>query len=127
MDRFDDFRARFADNPFYVLGLGPGCGRAEVEREGQRLLAMLELGLSPAERYPTPVGERERTADKVRQAMAELRDPDRRLLHELWAQLPAGRRPDAEARVGGGDPEEERAERLLPWSEAPVALGWRRR
>src|SRR5438874_11473689 len=103
-DRLDDFSARFADNPFYVLGLRPGCGRAEVEREGQRLLAMLELGLSAADRYGTPVGERERTADKVRHATAELRDPERRLPHELWAQLPAERRPavEGEAQPGAG-------------------------
>src|SRR5688572_23997332 len=78
---------RFGDNPFYVLGLPAGASRVEVERAGQRLLAMLELELSAAERYPTPLGERDRTVDKVRWAMAELRDPERRLGHELWARL----------------------------------------
>ncbi|MFV8753320.1 hypothetical protein ACNOYE_22455 [Nannocystaceae bacterium ST9] len=78
---------RFADNPFHVLGLRPDCGRAEVEREGQKLLAMLELGLSAARRYNSPLGEHERSAEQVREAMAELRDPERRLIHELWAGL----------------------------------------
>jgi hypothetical protein len=36
---------RFADNPFYVLGLRPDCARVDVEREGQKLLGMLGLGL----------------------------------------------------------------------------------
>lgn len=79
---------RLADNPFHVLGLGPDCGRADVEREGQKLLAMLELDLSAARTYASPLGTHERSPEQVREAMAELRDPERRLLHELWAGLP---------------------------------------
>ena len=113
---------RLGDNPFYVLGLRPGSSRTEVEREGQKLLAMLELGLSKAERYPTPLGERDRTADKVRLAMAELRDPDKRLLHELWARLAPEPLP-----LGDGAATGEGEERVRPWPEARVALGWGRR
>ncbi len=80
--------SRIAANPFFVLGLRPDCGRADVEREGQKLLAMLEVGLSPARTYPSPLGVHERSAERVREAMAELRDPERRLIHELWATLP---------------------------------------
>ena len=80
---------RFSENPFYILGLRPDCSRADLEREGQKLLAMLELQMEAARSYPTPLGPMPRTAEAVRQAMAELRDPQRRLLHELWAQLPA--------------------------------------
>ena len=90
-------RARLTDNPFYVLGLRPDCSRTELEREGQKLLAMLELGMSAVQSYATPLGPVPRTADAVRQAMAELRDPQRRLMHELWAQLPA----TAAAAAGG--------------------------
>ena len=79
---------RFADNPFYVLGLRPECGRLDVEREGTKLLGMLELGLKSAASYMTPLGPQPRTADKVRVAMSELRSPERRLLHEFWAVLP---------------------------------------
>lgn len=80
---------RLLENPFYVLGLRPGCSRSEIEREGQKLLGMLELGLSAARRYDTPLGAQPRDAERVRWAMAELRDPTRRLVHELWAWLPA--------------------------------------
>ena len=80
---------RIAENPFYVLGLRPQASRAEVEREGQKLLGMLELGLAAARRYQSPFGPRPRDADRVRWALAELRDPARRLRHELWARLPA--------------------------------------
>ena len=79
-----EIRARLVDNPFYVLELAPDCSRAEVERAGQKLLAMLELDLAGALEYPTPFGSGRRDAAKIREAMAELRDPQRRLLHELW-------------------------------------------
>jgi hypothetical protein len=45
---------------------------------------MLELDLARARIYTTPVGARARTPELVRAAMAELRDPARRLAHELW-------------------------------------------
>jgi hypothetical protein len=117
---------RFTENPFYVLGLRPECSRAEMEREGQKLLAMLELSIEAARTYRTPLGPMPRTADRVRQAMAELRDPQKRLVHELWAQLPAepeAAAPDEEpaddGRAGGGAGAE-----LGPWPEAREALGF---
>jgi hypothetical protein len=91
---------RLADNPFHVLGLRPDCGRADVEREGQKLLAMLELELSAARTYASPLGTHARSPEQVREAMAELRDPERRLLHELWAGLPA----PTNATTTSGDP-----------------------
>ncbi len=112
-----DPRRRIADNPFYVLGLPPECSLLEVEREGRKLLGMLELGLSDARSYRTPLGPRERTSEKVREAMAELREPERRLSHEMWARL----RPDA-ARSA---PHPER-EPPGGWPDALARLGWRR-
>src|SRR5277367_2097389 len=88
---------KIRDNPFYVLGLPPSATRAEIEREGQKLLGMLELKLASSARYATPVGPGERTADKVRRALAELRDPERRLAHELWARLDPAAMPAATA------------------------------
>ena len=80
---------RFAQNPFYVLGVARNCTRAEFERAAQRLLAELGLGLAKAATYVTPLGPQPRNADRVRRAAAELRDPARRLWHEIWASLPA--------------------------------------
>jgi curved DNA-binding protein CbpA len=112
------------DNPFYVLGLRPDATRAEIEREGQKLLGMLELSLQSAARYATPVGSAERTADKVRRAMAELRDPERRLEHEMWARLdPAAQPPPAPDADGGRERPRRRAE--APWPDALTHLGWR--
>jgi len=79
---------RFAENPFFVLGVTPEQSRAEIEREGAKLLGMLELGLRSAKSYKTPTGTGTRTPEAVRAALAELRDPERRLLHELWASAP---------------------------------------
>ena len=63
-----------------------GGGVADIERQGQRLLAELAAGLDGARRYATPFGARERTPELVRAAIAELRDPARRLVHEWWAR-----------------------------------------
>lgn len=120
------------DNPFLILELDPDCSRAEVERAGQKLMAMLEVGLAGADRYPTPRGDRPRDADSVREAMAQLRDPQRRLYHELWVssdaapvQLAADFAPGLEP---SGDPDFD------PPTPSPRAsgfaalraLGWRR-
>jgi hypothetical protein len=85
----EDARQRILENPFYVLGLRPSATRQEIEREGQKILGMIELDLSGADSYATPLGAQERTADMVRRAMADLRDPEKRLVHELWATLEA--------------------------------------
>jgi hypothetical protein len=78
-------RQRLAGNPFFVLGVAAGASRATIEEAAQKLLGMLELGLSGAAAYPTPVGPAVRGPDDVRAALAELRDPARRIGHELWA------------------------------------------
>ena len=115
-------RSRLAENPFYVLGLRPDCTRSEVERAGQKWLAMLDVGLSDAASYASPVGGMPRDADKVRMAMAELRDPEKRLVHELWATLD----PDPEAvleREAAAPPDENPA----AWPDARGVFGWGRR
>jgi hypothetical protein len=103
-----------ADNPFYVLGLKHDCPPRDVEREGQRLLSMIALELKESLRYTTPVGERPRDADKVRLAMAELRDPAKRLVHEVLAKLPP---------VGPPHGPEPSHEEVPGWERAQVAFG----
>jgi hypothetical protein len=127
-DRRETARARLAGNPFYVLGLRPDCARAEVEREGQKLIGMLELELSSATTYRSPVGVHRRTPELVREAMAELRDPNRRLLHELWATLEPGEAPTEDPSDASERSEREQAP-LAPFP-ALRALGfgdWGRR
>jgi hypothetical protein len=110
---------RIRENPFYVLGVRPHASRQEIEREGQKLLGMLELGLASARTYPTPVGPGTRSSEQVREALSELRDPERRLLHEIWAQL------DPPGREGDGDDRPAPPERAdAPWPDALVAMGW---
>ncbi len=115
-----DPQRRLADNPFHVLGLRPDVSRVDVEREGQKLLGMLELGLKTAATYMTPLGPQVRTADKVRLAMSELRSPDKRLLHEFWAVLPP--RPEPPRPPAPPRPEHD----LEPFPDAFAAHGWRR-
>jgi hypothetical protein len=120
---------RIRDNPFYVLGVRPNTSRVEIEREGQKLLGMLELKLASAATYITPVGPGVRTADKVRQAMAVLRDPERRLMHEIWARLDPSLPPkdDPDDDLDELPPQAPREDPLAPWPEALSALGWRAR
>lgn len=86
MSALEDLLGRHLENPFLVLALEPSAGTGEVERQGEKLLAMLAAELEEARRYPTPFGPRHRTAELVRAAVAELRDPGRRLRHEWWAR-----------------------------------------
>lgn len=118
---------RIRDNPFYVLGLRPDATRQAIERQGTKLLGMLELKLKSAGAYPTPVGRAVRTPEKVRSAMAELRDPARRLEHEIWARLDPEAVPSATTEVTPGDEDlSARAPRAEdPWPDALAALGWR--
>jgi hypothetical protein len=91
-----DPRARLRENPFYVLAVPTDASRADVERVAQRLLGELALGRQAVKEYRTPLGPAERTAERVRAAVAELRDPRKRALHELWASTPAGDAPRRE-------------------------------
>jgi len=84
-----DIEARLRErieNPFFVLDVAPAATAVEIERQGQRLLAELAAGLEGARRYRTPFGARDRTPELVRAAIAELRDPARRFVHEWWAR-----------------------------------------
>ena len=105
-------------NPFYILELRPDCSAMDVKRQGQKLLGMMQLGLSSAKRYPTPFGKQERSETDIRNAIAALRDPDKRLLFEIWASLsPKTDIPSV--------PEEEPVERA-GWSKGfPILKTWR--
>jgi len=76
-------------NPFRVLEVGITATRAEIERAGQRLLALLQIDSESARYYATPAGPKPRSADDVRQALQALRSPGERVLHELWAEAAA--------------------------------------
>ncbi len=106
---------QIAENPFYVLELRPDCTAHDVETQGQKILGMLELGLQAAWSYPTPLGPRARDAERVRLAMAQLRDPVRRGVHELWAGLDPAEDPPA-GELAEEDP-------LAPWTGALSLLG----
>jgi hypothetical protein len=86
-------RSAHQANPFFLLEVAPGASRAEIERQGAKLLALLAAGVEGAERCQTPLGPLTRDADSVRAALGALRDPARRLAHEWWARGLAMDRP----------------------------------
>ena len=87
-------------NPFFVLELPGDCSAMEIERAGQKLLAMLRVGMTGAKTYATPLGVRPRDEDAVRTAVAALRDPAARAVAELWARPEVWEAvPEAEARL----------------------------
>lgn len=106
--------AIWRQNPFFVLEIGTDASRPEVERAGQRLLALLQIGSAAAEHYATPLGPAQRDADLVRQALAELRDPARRIEHELWAMTA----PMPAAHAASTDPCWPGLEPLIGWQVA---------
>jgi hypothetical protein len=71
---------RVTENPFRVLGLPVDTSARDVEREGGRILALIAAGLDQP--------EEPRTTEQVREAIAQLRDPRRRALHEFFALSP---------------------------------------
>jgi hypothetical protein len=107
------------ENPFYVLGVSPECTRHEFEREGQRLLAMLALDLAEVKKYSTPLGDRVRTPELILRSIAELRNPTKRLQHEVIATLPS-----SDVRASHPTPIEAEDR----WLEAPgwFGYGWYR-
>jgi hypothetical protein len=105
---------RIAENPFYVLGVAITASRTDIEREGNKLLSMLQLELKESKSYRSPVGDHPRTAEAVRAAMAELRDPKRRLVHELLASLPVS----VAVPLAGAKKNE------LRWPRAPLVFGY---
>lgn len=105
------------ENPFFVLGCAVTASPAEVERAAAKLLGLLEVGASAAKEYATPLGPRPRTPDLVRRAAAELRDPEKRLVHEIWAR--------AEAKPQGAAADGDDTLRSFP--EALALLGWNTR
>jgi hypothetical protein len=109
---------RIAENPFYVLGVATTASRTELEREGNKLLSMLQLDLKEAKVYRSPIGEHARTAEAVRAAMAELRDPKRRLVHELLASLPSS------VKVPQGKEGNGPSAQTVKWPRAPVVFGY---
>lgn len=71
------------ENPFRLLGLTPQASPRDVEREGAKLLSLIAAGMDEAGAM-APLGPRERTAEQVRWAIAELREPHRRAVHEFF-------------------------------------------
>ncbi len=117
------WQRRVRENPFYVLGVRPTAKRADIEREGQKLLGLLEVGATAAKTYRTPFSVEPRTPELVRAAMAELRDGTKRTVAEAWARLEAQNvpAPGAESATAHA----ATTSRTAPWSDAMAQFGWK--
>ena len=82
-----------ADNPFYVLEIDPEATPGEIEREGRKVLGLIEIGSENAAKYTFP-----RDPTRVREAMAELRDPKKRGRYAILAGVLRGAIPTPPAR-----------------------------
>jgi len=85
-----------AKNAFWVLGVSPDATPGEIEREGRKLLGLIEVGSEKARTYTCPAGEHPRDETMVREAMAALRDPKRRAKERCLAKLMDGPRDEHE-------------------------------
>jgi hypothetical protein len=104
----------WSTNPFFVLEVGTDASRAEIERTGQRLLALLSINTKSASQYTTPFGTFTRDADSVRQALASLRDPKQRIICELLADV----------KQVNNELKQHYAKQSPVWEDAESALGW---
>ena len=134
--------AAWRNNPFFVLEVATDASPADVERAGQRLIALLTVGSTAAAQYSTPFGPATRDADLVRQALAALRDPVRRVVEELWANVAqsaealsdVAQSAVAQGAVAPGTVAQATRQALAgnavgdtaPWEDAERAIGWRR-
>jgi hypothetical protein len=108
--------ADWRSNPFFILDVSTDASRTEVERAGQKLLGLLTLGAAGADCYDTPFGPATRDADSVRRALATLRDPNERVIQELWAHIATGAATSSD--TGPNAPAAE------TWEAAARAIGW---
>lgn len=74
-------------NAYYVLELAHDASPGEIERQGRKLLGLLELGAAKAATYTCPLGTFRRDGTMVREAMAALRDPKRRVREALLVRV----------------------------------------
>jgi len=95
-------------NPYYVLELPLEATPGEIERQGRKLLGLIELGTARGTVYASPLGPGTRDATMVRDAMAALRDPKRRARERCLASLLGPAMPDEledGATAGPADPD----------------------
>lgn len=86
-------------NPYFVLEIASDTTPGEIERAGRKLLGLIEVGSEKAAKYTCSFGTFDRDPTMIREAMAELRDPQKRARHALLASLLSG---DANADSAAG-------------------------
>jgi hypothetical protein len=103
-------------NPYYVLEVAADASPGEIERQGRKLLGLIEVGSAKASTYRTPFGTFTRDETMVREAMAQLRDPARRAKESFLAGLLA---------LDGGEDESIPTHLDAPLADAFLIGGYR--
>jgi hypothetical protein len=75
------------DNPYFVLEVSPAVTPGEIERQGRKILGLIELGAAKGFSYACPLGTFPRDATMVREAIAALHDPKRRARESVLVKL----------------------------------------
>jgi hypothetical protein len=74
-------------SPYYILELAPDATVADIERQGKKLLGLLEVGAAKAKTYTCPLGTFPRDETAIREATALRRDPVRRAREACLARF----------------------------------------
>jgi hypothetical protein len=83
------------DNPYFVLEVSTEATPGEIEREGRKILGLIEVGAMRGSEYTCPLGTFPRDATMVREAIAALHDPNRRAREACLVKLLGGPRAGA--------------------------------
>jgi hypothetical protein len=96
-------------NAYYVLELPPEATPGEIERQGRKLLGLIEIGTARGTVYTCPLGTFTRDATMVREALAMLRDPKQRAKERCLAAL-----VEAASRPAGDEAVDEDIDAAVP-------------
>jgi hypothetical protein len=107
------------DNPYFVLELSPSATPGEIERQGRKIIGLIELGAAKGVSYTCALGTFPRDATMVREAIAALHDPKRRAREACLVKLLGAPSDSAAAHVAA------EAELDAPLDEAFAIGGYR--
>lgn len=89
----------YENNPFKILGLPTRASLAEAQKKAEKLMMMKRLGINDPS-VPQELGEHD-----IRDAVASLQDPWKRIIYEIFWDTPESDEPSKgkQSRRGGGE------------------------
>ncbi len=74
---------QFSAWPFWVLELTPEAKNADIDKAARDISSKIQFGIEGADRFETPIGNKQRDDFLIREARSKLQDPAARLLAEF--------------------------------------------